>query len=356
MNMVRKALLISMLVLVVALLSAAVFVYATGPELPENTDALIDDVLQAPLPEVVRGEQGYAESSGWTIWYEHLEPAGESKGVVMLIMGIATDSLSWRQGFIDTFVDAGYEVIRFDNRGTGMSDWEADLDHAAPDQASAEEGYDLADMANDALAVLDALDIDQAHLVGMSMGGMIGQEFALNYPERTASLTSIMSSGFVDDPELVAISHNTLLDLLRVGLRYGLNASERDMIKLNIATFGILRGEAVYELDTEPIAASVLYNLRERRGFNPLALYQHLEAIRRSGSRYERLTRMEPPTLVIHGALDPIVPIQHGEASAAVMANASVLWIENMGHDIAEPHFAGVSEAILAHMRGQEGG
>ena len=123
----------------------SIYIFISGPSLPENTDDIIEEVLANPLPELLNGETGYARSDDLNIWYEHTAPQDSSKGMVLLIMGISNDALGWPQRFLDGLVAAGYEVVRFDHRGTGMSDWVDDWDASDP--------YALSDMAQDGIAI-----------------------------------------------------------------------------------------------------------------------------------------------------------------------------------------------------------
>ena len=180
--------------ILLVLVGSLIYIYTSGPTLSQQTNDSIETAIKSPLPEIVTGKTGLAQSQGLHIWYESRSPKETSKGAILLIMGITVDALGWTDKFIQSFVDAGYQVIRYDNRGTGMSDWVENWDNAHP--------YSLADMAEDGVAVLDALGIPKAHIVGVSMGGMIGQELTIHHPDRVASLTSIMSSGYIEDPDL----------------------------------------------------------------------------------------------------------------------------------------------------------
>lgn len=311
------------LVAILAIISAAI--YFSGPRLPEDIDETIDDVLLSDLPEFLKGETGYLRSGEISVWYESIGDQASTKGTVLLFMGIANDALGWPQGFIDRLVDAGYQVIRYDYRGTGMSDWLPDWKKAP---------YALADLAGDAKLILDKLNIGKAHLVGVSMGGMVAQEFAIQFPQRALTLTSIMSSGNILDEDIKAISKKITFGLIKIAIKYGLFATERRLIKMVVAARVILRGDADYRIDLKGTAQQVLYNLRKRKGYNRRASAQHQEAVRRSGSRYERLKDLTLPSLVIHGENDPFVPIAHSQKLASVLPNAKTRWLENMGHDL----------------------
>ncbi|MGD9047224.1 MAG: alpha/beta hydrolase, partial [Anaerolineae bacterium] len=290
------------------LIGAAIFVSTWGPPLPPGTDETIERVLQLELPDVVQGQTGYADSDGVEIWYESMEPQGTPKGTVLLVMGIGNDALAWPGYFIQPMVDAGYRVVRHDHRGTGLSDWMEDWDPAQP--------YMLEDMAGDGIAVLNALGVDKAHVVGISLGGMIAQQMAISYPGRVASLPSMMSSGHAQDPGLPGLSIEVATELAKLGVKYGLVGTEKNTIKMFVASQQLLMGDPPYELDVQTIAEQVLYNLRIRRGYNRQASQQHAAATTASGSRYEDLARLEVPALIIHGTSDPMIPIAHGKKCA----------------------------------------
>jgi pimeloyl-ACP methyl ester carboxylesterase len=262
-------------------------------------------------------------------------------------MGIGNDALAWPDYFVRPIVDAGYRVVRHDHRGTGLSDWIQDWDPEHP--------YSLDDMARDGVAVLDDLRVDKAHVVGISLGGMIAQQMAINYPERVVSLTSIMSSGYAQDPELPGLSTELATELVKVGIRYGLLGSEKGTIKMFIASQQLLMGDPPYDPDIQAISEQVAYNLRHRRGYNPKASQQHQAATVASGSRYGDLANLQVPTLIVHGTSDPFIPIAHGEKCARVIPNAQSLWVEGMGHDIPQIFADTILTELLAHFGRAQG-
>ncbi len=311
------------LLVILILLATALFFY--GPGVPQDADMTIDSVLQSDLPELLQGQTGYVDSGETKIWYESIPPATPSKGTVLLFMGISNDALGWPPSFLNALTDAGYQVIRFDYRGTGLSDWDNDW---------GENPYSLEDLALDAVAILDEEDIDQAHIIGVSMGGMVAQEFAIHHPHRTLTLTLMMSSGNIVDGALPPISQDVTLELILASVKYGIIPTERNTIKLHIAAREILSGDADYELDVEETAQQVLYNLRHRNGYNSQASQQHQNAVFRSGSRYSALRRLELPTLIIHGLDDPFIPIEHSQKLGRTIPDSTTMWFENMGHDL----------------------
>lgn len=313
------------IVLIIFLIGGVSYIFLSVPKLTKNSDAIIEDIITSEVPELVNGKTGYIVNDGTKVWYESILPKDTSKGVILLFMGISNDALGWPQSFIDRLVNLGYQVIRFDYRGTGLSDWIKNWK---------EQPYSLKDLANDGKIILDSLKVEKANLLGISLGGMVAQEFAINFPKRTNTLISLMSSGNILDEELPQISKKIVFKLVITGLRYGVIHSEKNIIKMHLSSRIILQGEAKYDIDIEGIATQVLYNIRKRRGYNPNASSQHHEATYRSGSRYEELKRIEIPVLIIHGINDPLIPIEHSKKMTTIIPDARTKWFVNMGHDI----------------------
>lgn len=317
------------------------FSCASIPKLSQENKREIKQVLNEPLPEIIVGKTGFAQNGGNRIWYEKISSKSIAEGTVLLIMGNGQDALSWPPDFISSFTDANYAVIRYDHRGTGLSEYAAKWNKKNP--------YTLNDMANDALAILDTLQIKKAHIVGASMGGMIAQILAIEYPERAETLTAIMSSGDVMDPELPPMSDEVLPQMISAVLNYGLFGSKKGQIKRQIIQKRILMGEATGEIDGEAIAETALYNLKKREGYNLMAARHHYAAILEARSRVEALKNVNVPTLVIHGVQDPVIPIAHSKKLAATIPNAESLWIENMGHDLPDQKIDVITNKIIAH-------
>ena len=316
-----------------------VFVFAASRAVPEGAEEVIEQVMSEELPNQILGDSGRVESNGVELWYESIQPAGNAKGTILLIMGLGGNAVEWPLYFIQPLVDSGYQVIRFDNRGTGLSTW-------------VDEAFTMRDMADDALTVMDGLDVASAHVLGLSMGGMIAQLMAIENPERVQTLISFMSSGYMDDPDLPSISQSDFITFVATGIRHGIIRTERNVLRATIAMRKIMATE-LSEKRMRTLAEQGLFNLRYRKGFNPNAFILQTQAIRNAGSRYEGLSKLEVPTLVIHGKADPLIPVEHGIKTAEVTPNAELLLIEDMGHDVGPEQTVQIHKAVL-EMIGRE--
>jgi len=329
--------------IILILIPIAIYLYVqSGPQLPPETDKLIQEVLSEKLPNLISGRTGKAMNGDVSIYYEVMEGKDSSKGSILLINGHSSTLLYWQPYFYQPLLDAGYRLIRFDNRGIGMSDWVQNW--------TKETAFTLEDMAKDAMAVLDANGIKKAHILGMSMGGMIAQRIAISHKERVLSLCSIMSSGFINDPELTTIPTKFKADLTRLTLRYMLNPTEINRMKMQLSVMKVLEGDGDYDLDPKAILQATLYNIRRRDGMNKKLRNQHTWAITYSGSRYEELSSIDVPSLVIHGTSDPLVLFEHGKKYAGMIPQAETLFIEGMGHDIPKVHIEEIHAAIFKNL------
>lgn len=314
-----------------------------GPRLPPGTDRTIARIRAGPVTGVVTGKSGYAQSGGVRIWYESIPPVGAEMGVVLLNISLGVGSLFWPPAFLRALSAAGYRVVRYDHRGTGASSWMTGWSRKHP--------YSLIDMAADAIAVLDELRIDRAHVLGLSLGGFIAQEVAIEYPERVRSLTLMSTSA---DPTDASMPGPRTWPLIRSAieglalLRYRLLGGETNLVKEMIA--GLVAHGGDEPVDVEEWTRIVLYDLRERNGLNLRALRQHQSAVTVTRSRYPLLGTITAPTLVIHGTADAFLPIAHGHRLAAAIPSACGLWLEGAGHPFPYPHMGEVVTAITNHL------
>jgi pimeloyl-ACP methyl ester carboxylesterase len=338
----KKILVIIAALLLLAMLALAVFL-SGGPEFPAETDAIIARAIQGEPPELVHGTTGYAQSGDIKIWYEVNQAAKpfktNPKGNVLLIMGAGTSSMLWPPEFIQELAKAGYMVVRFDNRGTGLSDW--------VDNWQQDNSYSLEDMAKDAIAVLDATGVKQAHVIGTSMGGMIGQRLAISHGDRVLSLVSMSSSAYIFDPALARLSTDFTLDTLRLVLKYATTGSEAGMIKMWMGIIDLMMSEGLKKNDIPDVANLVLYEMRKRRGFSQDVMMHHAAAMTASGSRLDEMGNIKCPVLVIHGTADTVLNIAHAKKYAAMIPDVETLWLQGAGHIIRDRHIPDMMGAMF---------
>ena len=329
-------------VLAIILIGAYLFINS-APPLPSNVEEMIQEIKSEGVPEFIKGRTGEANNNGTNIFYEVIENQPSAKETIVLICGHSQILFDWPKYFYQPLVDAGYQVIRFDNRGVGGSDWMPNYDKKNP--------YTLEDMATDVVAILDKENIEKAHIIGMSMGGMIGQRLAISHANRVLTLTSIMSAGFFYDPALTNVPRNFYKNLIAVSLKYPIGSKkELTKLKLNLAIRQLQDGKGDYELDRKLVLQRGIYELNKRRGYNIKATDQHSLAITKSGSRYEELGQIEVPTLVIHGTTDPLIKFEHAEKYSKMIPNAATLFIEGMGHDLPPVYIPKMTKAILENL------
>lgn len=341
MKTLKKVLVILISIIVVLFIGGMIFIDMNLPKLPSLSNRIINKTLEKHNYSL-KGEQGYAVNDDTKIWYESIQAEDTIKGHIILIMGISNNALAWPNYFIKSLTNYGYNVIRYDNRGTGMSDWVTDW--------SRENAYTLEDLADDAIAILDTLNIQEAHVIGVSLGGMIAQTISINHPERVTTLVSMISTGDILDPELPSINMNTVSKLVFAHIRYGLFNSEENLIKEQVVARLILQGDEDDNIDIEDIANRTLYDIRYRNGQNPKASKQHITATGLSGSRYEELNKLNVPTLVIHGNKDPLIDFSHGLKTYEAIPDAQYLWIDGMGHGIPAQYNDTIVSTIIKHI------
>jgi pimeloyl-ACP methyl ester carboxylesterase len=332
-----------MLIVLIFFASMIAIILYSRPRLELETLRIIDETLNEELPELIKGKTGFVLSNNVKIWYELISPTTPAKGVICLLMSNAADALVWPPSFINRFTSAGFEVLRFDYRGTGQSDWMVNW--------SKKNAYSLYDMAVDVKSVIDALDISRVHLFGFSLGGMIAQEVAINYPDRVASLTLLMTTGDATDPTMKVFSSRHLISSFIRSIpiiKYRLIGGERNLIIERILKMKIVQDEN--SIDVKETAQQVLYDLRNRRGINIKAVFQHFRAVAISGSRYEKLKSLKLPTLIIHGTNDEIFPLEHGKKLVELIPNAKYLWLDGVGHVLPMQNLDDIIITVIENM------
>lgn len=263
------------------------------------------------------------------------EVNGSDDGVPMLLCtGISVQLIWWWDEFVQKLVERGYRVVRFDNRDAGMSTQFDHLDLAASMNAAFADGeapYTLSDIANDAVALLDHLGIDKAHIVGQSMGGMTVQTIALEHPERVLSVCSIGST--TGDPE-VGQPDAAALGGLAAAAGTAPPADADEATDRYVVTWTALAGPN-YPCDVE--RTREVGRRAYEREHGSIGVIRHMAAIRASGDRTARLAEIKVPVLVIHGTSDPLVTVSGGYATAKAIPNSELHIVEGMGHDIPPP-------------------
>ena len=255
--------------------------------------------------------------------------------VVLLIMGLGMQLIAWPQALVKMLMHRGFRVVRFDNRDIGLSQhFDAD---GVPNMALAglrhamhlpvHSPYSLADMARDALGVLDALDIERAHVCGASMGGMIAQHLAAMAPERVASLTLMMTTSGAR--HLPQPSWQVRRVLMSRPMKPGTDAAVRWIGHvMNVI------GSPGYPADPQALQARALASVQ--RAWHPVGSARQLLAIVADGDRSALLRHISAPTRIVHGIDDPLVPLACGQDLARRIADAQTDFIPGMGHDLPD--------------------
>ena len=263
---------------------------------------------------------------------------------LVLIMGLGAQMILWEDEFCEQLAASGFWVVRFDNRDIGLS---TQLDDAgvpnvfvaiqsAMSGQPVEAPYTLAEMADDTVALMTALGIERAHVVGASMGGMIAQTVAIRHPERLLSLTSIMST--TGDPTLPQATPEAMAALLTPP-----PLDREGNIARTLAAWKVI-GSPGFPFDEPRMTA--LFGRAFDRGYNPGGVARQLTAIMASGDRTSALHSVAVPTLVIHGDADPLIPPAAADATAKAVPGATLLMIEGMGHDFPVGTFTSRSAGV----------
>ncbi len=290
------------------------------------------------------------QANGITIEYAE---SGPSDGpVILLIMGLGMQLIAWPELFCNGLTARGFRVVRFDNRDAGLSTRMPSTGSLALTSMMARAvlglpvrpPYTLDDMARDTVGLMDALGIGEAHIVGVSMGGMIAQIIAIEHPERVRSLTSIMST--TGNRALPGPRAKVMRALLRPRPRDKAVAVRRGM-KL----FRLIGGSGY-----PPTAAELRARVESavRRSYRPGGIARQLVAIQTAPSRARKLRRVRAPTLILHGTDDPLVPLAAGEDTAANIPGARLRIIPGMGHFLPEALIPRLVEDIAAHCESAE--
>lgn len=258
-----------------------------------------------------------------SIWFESL--GDEAAATVMLVMGQGGQAVSWDDEFCRSIVKAGYRVVRFDNRDSGLS-------------GTSTNTYLIEHMAIDAISVLDELQISSAHIVGQSMGGMIAQQMAIDHPDRVLSLSLLSTSPDISiappDPRIAKVSSD--LDV----------SGKDDWIEAAVESIRVQTGSR-WEFDEMLIRDRV--NTAVERSFRPEGAIRQVQAILASPPRTSRLSTLDTPTIVVHGEEDPILTVAHAKVLARAIPKAKLHIIEGMGHAVPWGHWDLILPLLLEH-------
>ena len=260
---------------------------------------------------------------------------------LMLIMGLGTQMIAWREDFCTGLAARGFFVVRFDNRDVGRSTRLDQLPVPTRGQLVLRDkraaSYTLEDMALDTVGLLDHLEIERAHVAGASMGAMIAQTVAANHPDRVLSLVSIMgSTGSLWSGQPQLRSAKLLLSV---------PPADRDGFVEHMARTFTIIGSPGFERDEDELRRFAQASFD--RGRNPAGASRQLAAILAMGDRTPALRRIKAPTLVIHGSADTLVRPSGGRATAKAIANSRLLEIQGMGHDLPREAWPEITDAIV---------
>ena len=280
------------------------------------------------------------------IYFEHRGARANPR--VLFIHGLGCQLVQWPESLLEGIVHAGYCAVLLDNRDAGLSTGPEEpapsveaLLMARDNPAALPASYTLSDMAADVVALLDHLGQGGAHVIGLSMGGMISQRLAIEHPERVYSLTSIMSS--TGNPDLPGPTDETIGGLIQAIA----TADTETAIAQSIQTAKIFGGP---HYDSEVHGIGRFARIAVERAHRPDGVTRQLAAILTAEDRRADLAKMDVPTLVIHGNADPLVPVEAGRDTAEAIPGAEYLEIDKLGHDLPEPVIGQIVEAITSHI------
>jgi len=284
------------------------------------------------------------QANGIEIEYETFGEPGDP--ALLLVMGFTAQLTAWDTAFCEQLAARGRYVIRFDNRDVGLSTWfdgqDVDVMAVLGAVMSGQEvppvPYTLSDMAADGIGLLDALGIERAHIAGASMGGMIVQTMAIEHPERVLTMTSIMS--MTGEREYGQAKPEAMAALLAPP------PEDRDAyVAMAETTWKVFSSPRYFDPNLARKRAGEGFD----RAFHPAGAPRQLGAIFASGSRAEGLQTLTVPTLVIHGRADALITLSGGERTAELVPGANLLVLNDMGHDLPEPLWPIVVDAIISH-------
>ena len=283
----------------------------------------------------------FAQVNGIELCYETFGDPGHPP--LLLIMGLGTQMIAWRTEFCEQLAGRGFHVIRYDNRDVGRSTRFDDAPPPRPGALIARRmgtlAYTLADMADDAAGLIEELGHESAHVVGASMGAMIGQTLAINHPERVRSFVQIMSttgSRFVGQPAAAVYPF----------FMKPMPTSKEQYIQRALKLWALI-GSPGFETHEDDLREMLATGYE--RGLSPAGTMRQLAAIVASGNRTRDLAKIKAPTLVIHGTEDKMIRVSGGKASARAIPGARLDLVEGMGHDLPRGAWPQIVDGIAEH-------
>ena len=262
-----------------------------------------------------------------------------------MVCGLGMQSVGYEDELCEQLAGEGLRVIRYDNRDVGMSTWfEGSVDNIEVAVMTAFMGgdvdapYTLSDMAADGIALLDVLDVETAHVMGSSMGGMIVQTMAIEHPHRVKSMTSVMST--TGEPEYGSPDPECLSGLVSI---MAPAETREERVAAGVELQKLIGTPAAWDLDRIQARVELLVD----RAYNPAGTSRQLLGVLASGHRADGLGELDAPTMVLHGDADRLVHISGGERTAELVAGAELRVMPGMGHDLPPAYWDRLSDAIV---------
>ena len=302
-----------------------------------NADSTLDRTLDGTSVDNTK----FVQANGLRIAYEEFGNPGHP--AIVLVAGLFNQLIRWPVEFCNLLVARGYRVIRFDNRDIGLSD---KMDGArAPGlfrlflasqfSVPVKAPYSLDDMAEDTIGLMDGLNIQAAHIIGMSMGGMISQIVTARYPQRILSLTSIMSTSGVRGQGVPSIPVS--LQMIKPVTK------NRSALDDSVDIWRMI-GSPAYPVSDEEVRETL--KAEYKRSNNPAGYMRQIAAIKTTPNRKALLQSINVPVLIIHGKQDKLVPVSGGINTAKYISHAKLCLFEGMGHNLPKPLLEKFAELI----------
>lgn len=295
-------------------------------------------------------DDGYAYNEDTKIFYVDYGPADASP--ILLVQGLGGQLTFWPPELVKMLQNNGFRPIVYDNRDVGLS--QSFEEYGRPNflwnyfkwytGLPMQSVYSLSDMAGDGIAILDKLQIEKSHILGISMGGMISQRMVYNHQNRFISYIQVASMAKV--PDHTTLPRNELRKIIED--RSYKDQSIEERVDKSIRLFEILSSEGA-SIDREKFSEEVVKNIE--RSPNETGFSRHLQAILADKDRYELIREIEVPTLVIHGKIDPLIPFDEGKKSAEMIPNSTFLAVEKMSHLLDPPIIDIIEEPLVVYMR-----